>query len=287
MIFLRAGGNDIHNGKTPEQVFDDFKKFVSTVHGKLPETDIAFISLSPSIARWEERDANEQLNTLIEGYVQGKPRLKFIDTWSISLDAKGQPRPEPSSRTSCTSARRATSSYRTRAPIHPALWSTRSSLPHRCRGERRLHAESGAALTGSLSRRVPRRSDPRRAPAILKERMSARSGAATRHRSQADGHSWDSSVCCRCRAGRESAPRQPARQAGVYWSGHRRAAPQRIARWVARAAPGEPMHLWVMEGNLPARRFYYRQVGTVAERSIVDDGPAKGLPVMRYVWPPL
>jgi GNAT superfamily N-acetyltransferase len=57
--------------------------------------------------------------------------------------------------------------------------------------------------------------------------------------------------------------------------------------WVARAAPGEPMHLWVMEGNLPARRFYDRQGGTVAERSIVDDGPAKGQPVMRYVWPPL
>ena len=94
MIFLRAGGNDIHNGKTPEQVFDDFKTFVSKVHGKLPDTEIAFISLSPSIARWAERDANQQLNTLIEGYVKGKPRLKYIDTWSISLDAQGQPRPE-------------------------------------------------------------------------------------------------------------------------------------------------------------------------------------------------
>ena len=26
--------------------------------------------------------------------MKGKPRLKYIDTWSISLDAKGQPRPE-------------------------------------------------------------------------------------------------------------------------------------------------------------------------------------------------
>jgi len=57
--------------------------------------------------------------------------------------------------------------------------------------------------------------------------------------------------------------------------------------WVARAAPGEPLHLWVMEGNLPARRFYDRQGGTVAERSIVDDGPATGQPVLRYVWPSL
>ena len=94
MIFLRAGGNDIHNGKSPEQVFEDFKTFVSTVHARLPQTEIAFISLSPSIARWSERDANEKLNTLVASYVKGKPRLKYIDTWSVPLDAKGQPRPE-------------------------------------------------------------------------------------------------------------------------------------------------------------------------------------------------
>ena len=94
MIYLRAGGNDIHNGKSAEQVFEDFKAFVSTVHGKLPETEILFISLSPSIARWDERDANKKLNALVEAYVKGKPRLKYIDTWSVPLDAKGQPRPE-------------------------------------------------------------------------------------------------------------------------------------------------------------------------------------------------
>jgi lysophospholipase L1-like esterase len=94
MIFLRAGGNDIHNGKSPEQVFEDFKAFVSTVHAKLPDTQIAFISLSPSIARWKERDANKKLNALIADYVKDKPRLKYIDTYTVPLDAKGQPRPE-------------------------------------------------------------------------------------------------------------------------------------------------------------------------------------------------
>jgi lysophospholipase L1-like esterase len=94
MIFLRAGGNDIHNGKSAEQVFEDFKAFVSTVQAKLPDTEILFISLSPSIARWEEREANKKLNTLIEGYIKGKARLKYIDAWSVPLDGSGQPRPE-------------------------------------------------------------------------------------------------------------------------------------------------------------------------------------------------
>src|SRR6476620_5656785 len=39
-IFLRAGGNDLHNGKTPEEVFADFKAFVATMHAKLPKTEI-------------------------------------------------------------------------------------------------------------------------------------------------------------------------------------------------------------------------------------------------------
>ena len=50
MIFLRSGGNDIHNGKTGEQVFADFKDFVATVHAKLPDTEILFISQNPTIA---------------------------------------------------------------------------------------------------------------------------------------------------------------------------------------------------------------------------------------------
>ncbi len=94
MIFLRAGGNDIHNGKTPEQVFADFKEFVATVRAKLPQTEIVYISLSPSIARWDERDAAKKLNALIADFVNRTPRLYYIETYDLVLDANGQPRPE-------------------------------------------------------------------------------------------------------------------------------------------------------------------------------------------------
>jgi len=94
MIFLRAGGNDIHNGKTPDQVLADFKEFVAVVHKKLPKTEIVYISLAPSIARWDERDATIKLNALVADYIKRTPRLKYIDAYDITLDAKGQPRPE-------------------------------------------------------------------------------------------------------------------------------------------------------------------------------------------------
>src|SRR5206468_11068907 len=70
MVFLRAGGNDLNAGKPPEQVFADFKEFVAKIHSKLPETEIAFISLSPSIARWKQADKEKAVNTMIEEYVR-------------------------------------------------------------------------------------------------------------------------------------------------------------------------------------------------------------------------
>src|SRR5213078_1406937 len=65
-VFLRAGGNDLWAGKSVEQVFDDFKEFVSKIHAKLPETEIVFISLSPSIARWRKADKEKAVNDLVE-----------------------------------------------------------------------------------------------------------------------------------------------------------------------------------------------------------------------------
>jgi lysophospholipase L1-like esterase len=93
-IFLRAGGNDLWAGKTPEQVFTEFQEFVRTVHAKLPETDIVFISLSPSLARWKQAEQEKALNGMVEDFARGKPHLKYLETYSMVLGADGMPRPE-------------------------------------------------------------------------------------------------------------------------------------------------------------------------------------------------
>jgi lysophospholipase L1-like esterase len=94
MIFLRAGGNDIHNKRSPEEVFQDFKDFVATVHAKLPKTEIFYISYSPAPSRWDERDAGKQLNALIAEFIKRTPSTKYIETYDLPLDAQGQARPE-------------------------------------------------------------------------------------------------------------------------------------------------------------------------------------------------
>jgi lysophospholipase L1-like esterase len=94
MIVLRAGGNDIHAGKTIEQVFNDYKEFVATVRAKLPDVPIVYLSMSPSPARWAERDLNKRTNALIEHYAKENPGLKYVDTYDMTLTTDGQPREE-------------------------------------------------------------------------------------------------------------------------------------------------------------------------------------------------
>lgn len=94
MVLLRAGGNDINAGKSPEQVFSDFKEFVATVQAKLPEADIVFISLCPSVARWKQADKEKALNSMVQQYARQAPRVKYLETYDISLGPNGEPRPE-------------------------------------------------------------------------------------------------------------------------------------------------------------------------------------------------
>ncbi len=93
-IFLRSGGNDLHNGKTAEQAFGDFAEFATTVHDRLPKTEIFFISQNPSIARWNQHEQEAALNKMIKDFMKERPYLKYIEIADLPLDASGQPRPE-------------------------------------------------------------------------------------------------------------------------------------------------------------------------------------------------
>jgi len=93
-IFFRAGGNDIAAGKSAEQVFADFQEFVATVHAKLPQTDIYYISWNPTPLRWTNRDKEKSLNNLVKEFSSGKPHLKYIEAYDFVLGPDRHPRPE-------------------------------------------------------------------------------------------------------------------------------------------------------------------------------------------------
>ena len=92
LIVLRAGGNDIHAGKTPEQVLADFKSFVEKVRIKLPEVRIAYMTINATRARWANVEREKKANQLIKEYIGAGENLDCIDTWDATLGADGKPR---------------------------------------------------------------------------------------------------------------------------------------------------------------------------------------------------
>lgn len=92
MIILHVGGNDVHSGKSPEQVLNDFKSFVAKVRAHWPAIPIAFTSTTPGPGRWEEASQRKATNRLIKDYISTQPNLLFIDLWDAMLTADGQPR---------------------------------------------------------------------------------------------------------------------------------------------------------------------------------------------------
>jgi len=92
LIVLHVGGNDVHGGKTPGQVLADFQAFVAKVRVVQPTVPIAFSSLTPGPARWEEFDRRKEANRVIKEYIATQPGLMFIDLWDAMLTPDGKPR---------------------------------------------------------------------------------------------------------------------------------------------------------------------------------------------------
>jgi lysophospholipase L1-like esterase len=94
MIILHVGGNDVHHGKTPERVLEDFKQFVAKIHARWPDLPIAFSSITPGPGRWDEAERRKRTNDRVKEYVASERNLHFIDLWNAMLTSGGQPREE-------------------------------------------------------------------------------------------------------------------------------------------------------------------------------------------------
>ncbi|MDG2534631.1 SGNH/GDSL hydrolase family protein [Sphingomonas sp. HITSZ_GF] len=93
-IVFYAGDNDLGAGHTPDEVFADFQALVTKVHAKLPTTRILFVSIKPSISRWQLIDGIRATNALVRDYVASDPTLGYVDIFPAMLGRDGKPRPE-------------------------------------------------------------------------------------------------------------------------------------------------------------------------------------------------
>ena len=88
-IVMYAGDNDIAKGKSPERVFADFAEFVAILQKNLPETTLHYISIKPSIKRWNLVDKMRRTNQWISSYCDHHDKLHFVDIWPLMMDEDG------------------------------------------------------------------------------------------------------------------------------------------------------------------------------------------------------
>jgi hypothetical protein len=93
-IVFYAGDNDMKSGRTPEQVLSDFRAFVAAVHRALPKTEVYFVAIKPSPARWELFDVQSRANSLVKEFCAKDDRLGYVDIVPPMLGKDGRPREE-------------------------------------------------------------------------------------------------------------------------------------------------------------------------------------------------
>lgn len=93
-VLVYAGENDLHEGRTPEQVLSSMKRLVSAVRAELPGARITFISIKPSPSRAAILPAIRASNVLISDYLLTQYNADYIDVFTPMLGPGGKPRPE-------------------------------------------------------------------------------------------------------------------------------------------------------------------------------------------------
>lgn len=94
VIVFYAGDNDVARGNSAERVEEDFKTFAELVAQRLPETDLIYLPIKPSPARWKLWPIAREANARIEQYLAARPRGHYADIATPMLGADGQSRAE-------------------------------------------------------------------------------------------------------------------------------------------------------------------------------------------------
>jgi lysophospholipase L1-like esterase len=94
-IIIYAGDNDLGDGRNPEEVFIFFKQLVASVKQQFGDIPLAFISIKPSITRWNIVDSIRYTNKIIEDEIKRQGgNLHFINVYNKMTDNAGYPRRE-------------------------------------------------------------------------------------------------------------------------------------------------------------------------------------------------
>jgi lysophospholipase L1-like esterase len=94
-MIVYAGDNDLGDGRHPEEVFIFFQQLVIRTRRQFGDIPLAFISIKPSITRWDIIDSIRYTNKLIEEEIKKQAdNLHFINIYTRMTDNSGYPKKE-------------------------------------------------------------------------------------------------------------------------------------------------------------------------------------------------
>lgn len=92
-IIVYAGDNDLGDGRNPEEVLLFFNQLIHFVHEKYGDIPLGFISIKPSISRWDIVGKIKNTNSLIEALIQKTGgNVFYINVYDSMTDIKGYPK---------------------------------------------------------------------------------------------------------------------------------------------------------------------------------------------------
>ena len=93
-IVLYAGENDLHDGKSSQEVLADCKTLIGMLQSKFPSIKIALISLKPSVEREAMIPQIIETNLLLSKYIIGELNAQFINVFGRMITSDNRPMPE-------------------------------------------------------------------------------------------------------------------------------------------------------------------------------------------------
>ena len=94
-IIVYAGDNDLGDGRHPEEVFIFFQQLVSRINSRYGNIPCYYISIKPSLGRWDMVESLKFTNYLIENEISRlHGKWSFINIYNRMLDKNGYPKKE-------------------------------------------------------------------------------------------------------------------------------------------------------------------------------------------------
>ncbi|QQL49830.1 GDSL-type esterase/lipase family protein [Mucilaginibacter ginkgonis] len=87
-VFVYAGENDLNDGQTPQQVYNNFVKLYGMVQQQLSGSTIIWMSIKKSPSRAIRYARVDSTNTLVKNFIDTHKDAKYVDVNTVLYDKK-------------------------------------------------------------------------------------------------------------------------------------------------------------------------------------------------------